>query len=58
MSNENLDPAGLPSVAQMLRVTGNNTAVFMEQVAEHIDKLEAEIVKLTQRVKELEESQK
>jgi hypothetical protein len=30
----------------------------MEQVAEHIDKLEAEIVKLTQRVKELEESQK
>lgn len=55
MSNENLTP---PNVAEMLRVTGNNTAIFMGQVAEHIDKLEAEIVQLQQRVKELEESQK
>lgn len=58
MGNENLAPEPLPSVAEMLRVTGNNTAVFMEQVAEHIDKLEAEVVKLRQRVTELEESQK
>ena len=58
MSNENLDPAAIPTVAGMLRITANNTAAFMEQVAEHIDKLEAEIVKLQQRVTELEESQK
>ena len=58
MSNENLDPAAIPTVAGMLRVTAGNTAAFMEQVAEHIDKLEAEIVKLQQRVTELEESQK
>lgn len=58
MSNENLVPPELPSVAEMLRVTGVNTAEFMKQVADHIDKLEAEVVQLTQRVKELEESQK
>ena len=58
MSNENLAPPNLPTVAEMLRVTGANTAEFMKQVAEHIDKLEAEVVQLTQRVKELEESQK
>lgn len=52
---ENLTP---PTVAEMLRITGANTAAFMENIAEHIDTLEAEVVKLTQRVKELEESQK
>ena len=38
----------------MLRVTGENTAEFMKQVAEHIDKLETEIINLQQRVTELE----
>ena len=39
MNTENLTP---PTVAEMLRVTGLNTAEFMKQVAEHIDKLEQE----------------
>jgi len=47
-----------PSVAEMLRVTGENTAEFMKQVADHIDKLEQAVVQLQQRVTELEESQK
>lgn len=54
MTNENLQP---PSVAEMLRITGANTSQFMEQVAVHIDKLEAEIVKLQNRVAELEGKQ-
>jgi len=52
---ENLTP---PTVAEMLRITGNNTALFMTQIAEHIDKLEEEVVQLKNRIKELEESQK
>ncbi len=51
MGTENLTP---PSVAQMLRVTGANTATFMEEVAKHVDKLESEILKLQQRIAELE----
>lgn len=51
MTNENLQP---PSVPSMLRVTGGNTATFMEQVAQHIEKLESEVARLTQRVTELE----
>lgn len=51
MTNENLQP---PSVPAMLRVTGGNTATFMEQVAQHIEKLEAEVARLSQRVTELE----
>lgn len=51
MSNENLKP---PSVADMLRLTGGNTATFMEQVAQHIEKLEIEVARLSQRVAELE----
>lgn len=54
MSNENLMPEPLPSVAEMLRVTGGNTAAFMDHVAEHVEKLEAEVVRLTARVNELE----
>jgi uncharacterized protein YceH (UPF0502 family) len=54
MSNENLAPVDIPTVADMLRMTGANTAEFMKQVAEHIDKLESEIVQLRQRVEELE----
>lgn len=54
MSNENLVPPNLPSVAEMLRITGGNTAQFMEQVAAHVDKLEASIVQLQNRIAELE----
>ena len=48
---ENLTP---PSVADMLRITGANTAAFMEHIAGHVDKLEQEIVQLQNRVAELE----
>ena len=53
MSNEDLRP----SVGQMLRVTGANTATFMEQVAEHVEKLEQDVARLAQRVAELESAQ-
>ncbi len=41
-------------MADMLRITGANTAAFMEHVAGHVDKLEQEIVQLQNRVAELE----
>lgn len=56
MGNENLVPPQLPSVPEMLRVTGKNNDAFMEQIALHVEKLESEVARLTQRVKELEES--
>ena len=43
-----------PSVGQMLRLTGANTAQFMEQVAEHIEGLEMEVARLRERVTQLE----
>lgn len=53
MSNEDLKP----TVPQMLRMTGANTAQFMEQIAEHIEKLEAEVQRATARIAELEGQQ-
>lgn len=50
MSNEDLKP----TVGQMLRMTGANTAAFMEQVADHVERLEMEVARLTERVSELE----
>ena len=46
----------LPTVPEMLRTTGENTAEFMKQVADHILKLEDMIVQLKERVTELEAS--
>jgi flagellar biosynthesis chaperone FliJ len=46
------------TVAEMLRVTGNNTNDFMQQVAEHIEKLEDAVKQLQARVQELEEGVK
>jgi hypothetical protein len=40
----------------MLRTTGENTAEFMKQVAEHIEKLEDAVRGLQARVAELEAS--
>lgn len=57
MGNENLAPPALPTIPEMLRITGGNTAQFMEQVALHIEKLESEVARLTQRITELEASQ-
>jgi hypothetical protein len=51
MGNENLAP---PSVSEMVRVTAENNAVFMQQIADHIDKLEQAIVDLQTRIAELE----
>ena len=42
------------SVSEMLRLTGANTHNFMEQVAEHMDALETEVVRLRDRVSDLE----
>ena len=50
MSNENLQP----NVAEMLRMTGTNTAMFMEHVADHIEKLEQQVKELSDRISELE----
>lgn len=43
-----------PTVVDMLRMTGNNTAEFMDKVAAHIESLEQEIIHLRQRVQEME----
>jgi phage shock protein A len=48
---ENLTP---PSVPEMLRLTGANQADFMQQVADHVEKLEQAVVELQQRITELE----
>ena len=53
MSNENLVPPNVPSVAEMLRITGGNTAQFMDQVALHIEKLESEIMRLTAMIQDM-----
>ena len=45
-----------PTVVDMLRTTGNNTAEFMDKVAAHIEKLEQELIRLQERVQELEMS--
>jgi chaperonin cofactor prefoldin len=53
MSNENLQP----SVPEMLRMTGDNTAQFMEHVANHIEKLEQRVKELSDRITEFERAQ-
>jgi hypothetical protein len=50
MTNENVQP----TVGQMLKLTGANTAEFMDKVAAHIEGLEQEIIRLQQRVQEME----
>ena len=47
----------IKSVSDMLRTTGTNTAEFMTQVANHIDKLEDAVAQLTARIAELEKGQ-
>lgn len=54
MSGENLTPH---TVVEILRITGANTAVFMENVANHVEQLELEVARLTERIKQLEASQ-
>jgi ubiquinone biosynthesis protein UbiJ len=50
MNNEKLQP----TVVQMLRMTGANTAEFMQQVADHVENLEMEVARLQERVTQLE----
>jgi len=40
--------------SDMLRITADNTHQFMQQVADHIDKLEESVDTLTARIVELE----
>jgi uncharacterized protein YukE len=44
------------SVAEMIRMTGENTSGFMKQVADHIEKLEQAVADLKARVNEMESS--
>lgn len=48
---ENLTP---PSVSQMIRVTSENNNVFMQQIADHIDKLEQSVLDLQKRIQDME----
>ena len=45
-----------PTVPQMLRMSGENTAEFMMQVADHIERLEKAVADLKARVVEMESS--
>jgi len=45
-----------PTVPQMLRMTGENTAELMMQVADHIERLEKAVADLKARVVEMESS--
>jgi hypothetical protein len=42
------------SVSQMIRTSAENQAVFLTQIAEHIEKLENALVELQNRVTEME----
>lgn len=53
MTNETIKP----TVPDMLRMTGANTAQFMEQVASHVEQLEMEIARLQERVQEIQGAQ-
>ena len=44
------------TVPEMVRLTANNSLEFMKQIAEHIEKLEQEIVRAKSRIAELEAS--
>ena len=44
-----------PKVSDMLRLTSKNTTEFMLQIADHIDKLEDQVVQLSYRIAQLEE---
>jgi ubiquinone biosynthesis protein UbiJ len=44
-------------VSEMIRTTAENQAGFLEQIANHIDKLEEGIAGLQQRIAELESKQ-
>lgn len=46
-----------PRVIELLKITGKNTAEFMERVADHIQRLEVEIKNLQNRIAELEGTQ-
>jgi len=44
------------TVPEMVRMTANNSLEFMKQIAEHIEKLEQEVARVTARIAELEAS--
>lgn len=46
-----------PSVSDMVRMTSENTADFMRQLADHVDGLTGQVATLTARILELEGTQ-
>lgn len=42
------------SVSEMIKETAGNQQVFLQQIADHITKLEEHIIKLEKRILELE----
>jgi hypothetical protein len=42
------------SVSEIIRETAYNQSEFLTQIAIHIDKLEQEVVRLTQRIADIE----
>ena len=48
------DEVKAPTVPEMLRMTGDNTAEFMMQVADHIERLERAVEEMKARIFELE----
>lgn len=46
-----------PGAGDMMRITAENFSKLLLHTAEHIDKLEAEVLKLQHRVQELESAQ-
>lgn len=52
----NTEKPNIPSVAEMLRITAENQGQFLVQIAEHIDKLEATVLDLQNKIAKLEET--
>jgi hypothetical protein len=46
----------IKTVGEMVRITAENQNVFLTQIADHVDNLEATIVQLQLRIAELEKN--
>ena len=54
--SDNLTPPEqrAPTIGQMVRMTAENTAQFMAQIADHIDQLETKVAELSARITAME----
>jgi hypothetical protein len=57
MNEEKTQDGSKMKVSDMVRATANNTEHMLNQIANHIDKLEAEVIRLTLLVEKLEGTQ-